>query len=90
MIEDEPRLLLVYFWQPACEPCRELRPQLEEVLESQPDMCRGVSLDVDAEPQAAIAHGIRRTPTVAFFKGGREVHRFHGGALPPSLRTMVG
>ena len=90
LIEEEPRLLLVYFWQPGCEPCRELLPQLEEVLAANTELCRAVSVDVDSEPAACSAYMIRRTPTVAFFKTGREVHRFHGGALPASVRRMVG
>ena len=90
LIEEEPRLLLVYFWQPGCEPCRELLPQLVKLLERTPDLCRGLSVDVDRQPAAALAHRVSRTPTVAFFKGGAEVHRFHGGALPASVRRMVG
>lgn len=90
LIEEESRLLLVYFWQRGCEPCRELLPQLEEAAAGHPELCRAVSVDVDRVPEAAKSHLVHSTPTVAFFRQGREVHRFHGGALPASVRRMVG
>ena len=84
-------MLLVLFWTPDCEPCRELRPQLERLAGEQSDLCGVVAVDVSREPEAAARHGVREFPTLVFFKRGRELHRFKGGALPAStLRLLSG
>jgi len=89
LLRREDRLVLVEFWTRRCEPCRELRPRLEELAAGQGGVCRVVAVDADGEPAAAERHGVRAFPTLVFFKGGRELHRLKGGALPPSTLELL-
>lgn len=90
LLRDEPRLLLVEFWARWCEPCRELRPQLERLARESAGLCRVVAVDADREPALAQRLQIRSLPTLLFFKAGSEIHRFKGGALPPSVIQLIG
>lgn len=80
---------MVEFWTPGCEPCRELRPQLERLAAEHAEVCRVVAVDAGRESDAAARHGVRELPTVVFFKKGRELHRFKGGALPASTLRLL-
>ncbi|MBO0687342.1 MAG: thioredoxin family protein [Candidatus Dormibacteraeota bacterium] len=84
---EEDRLLLVDFWHPSCEPCRELRRQLESLED---EACLLLALDASRHPLAAARHRVSDFPTVVFFKRGVELHRFKGGALPPSTLALLG
>ena len=85
LLRAEERLVLVAFWTPGCEPCRELRPELERLADEQGDLCRVVAVDASREGEAIVRHAVREFPTLVFFKRGRELHRFKGGALPGSI-----
>jgi thioredoxin-like negative regulator of GroEL len=80
---------MVEFWTPHCEPCRELRPQLEHLSAAHADVCLVVAVDASREPGAAARHGVSELPTVVFFKKGRELYRFKGGALPASTLRLL-
>ena len=90
LLGAEPGLILVEFWARWCEPCRELRPQLEALARDHAHLCTVVAVDADSEPVLAERLRIRSLPTLVFFKSGRELHRFKGGALPPSVIQMIG
>jgi thioredoxin 1 len=89
LLGEEQRLVLVSFWSPRCEPCRELRRELEGLRASAEPVCRLVAVDVEREPEAALRHGVREVPLLVFFKRGVELHRFRGGALPASTRRLL-
>jgi hypothetical protein len=48
-----------------------------------------VAVNAEEEPQAASRHGVEFFPTLAFFKGGKELRRLRGGALPPSTLQLL-
>jgi len=79
---EEDRLVLVSFWHQGCEPCRELRRELERLEDG---VCLVLAVDADRHPEASARTRVSEFPTVVFFKHGVEVHRFRGGALPPSM-----
>ncbi|HZV51970.1 MAG TPA: thioredoxin family protein [Candidatus Dormibacteraeota bacterium] len=89
LLGEEERLVLVSFWSPRCEPCRELRRELEGLRARGEGVCRLVAVDVEREPEAALRHGVREVPLLVFFKRGIELHRFRGGALPASTRRLL-
>jgi thioredoxin-like negative regulator of GroEL len=82
----EERLVLVEFWQPRCEPCRELRRELEPLDEG---VCLTLAVNADAEPEAAARYAVSAFPTLVFFKHGQELRRFKGGALPASTLARL-
>jgi len=89
LLRREERLVLVGFLTRGCEPCRELRPRLRELAERHGDRCVVVAVEADDHPDAAAGHAIRVFPTLVFFKGGQELHRLKGGALPASTLELL-
>jgi thioredoxin 1 len=79
--------VLVAFWTPGCEPCRELRGQLSVL---QTEVATLLAVNADQEPKAVAEHGVDHFPTLVFFKGGQELRRIRGGALPASTLRMLG
>jgi thioredoxin-like negative regulator of GroEL len=86
LLADESHLVLVAFWTPGCEPCRELRAQLSAL---QTEAAAVLAVNADQEPEAVRQHGIELFPTLVFFKRGRELRRLRGGALPASTLRML-
>src|ERR1700736_4660614 len=69
---------LVDFWAPWCPPCRTLAPTIEAIAEQFDGRADVAKLDIDRNPVAAAAHGIRSIPTVLIFRDGRVVDRIAG------------
>jgi thioredoxin 1 len=78
------RPVLVDFWAPWCPPCRILAPTIEAIAEQFDRRADVAKLDIDRNPEAAAAHGIRSIPTVLIFRAGRVVDRIIG--LQPRSR----
>jgi thioredoxin 1 len=86
LLEDS-RLVLVAFWTPGCEPCRELRGQLSGL---ETEVATILAVNADQEREVVEEHGVDVFPTLVFFKGGQELRRIRGGALPASTLRMLG
>jgi thioredoxin-like negative regulator of GroEL len=89
LLRREDRLVLVDFWTPDCEPCRELRRRLEDLAAREPDLCVVVAVEAGSERAAVLRHRVTEYPTLVFFKRGRELHRLKGGALPESTLRLL-
>jgi thioredoxin len=85
-LREEDRLVMVAFWTPGCEPCRELRSQLAEL---ETDTSAVLAVNADEQPEAVRQRGIAQYPTLVFYKRGRELRRLRGGALPASTLELL-
>lgn len=70
--------LLVDFWAPWCGPCKMMAPQFQQAARLLEPRFRLAKVNTEAEPGLATQFGIRSIPTLALFRGGREVARQAG------------
>jgi thioredoxin 2 len=77
-VESSDVPLVVDFWAPWCGPCQMMAPQYAAAAAELELAARLAKINTDAETSLASEFGIRSIPTMAMFKGGREVARQSG------------
>lgn len=89
LAESAHQPVLVDFWAPWCEPCKQLGPVLEKVVKSAGGKIKLVKMNIEEHPQIAERLGVRSIPAVIAFQRSQPVDGFMG-ALPESqLRGFI-
>jgi len=70
--------VVVDFWAPWCGPCKMMAPAFEQAARRLEPRVRLAKVNTDDEQTLGAQFGIRSIPTMALFKGGREVARQAG------------
>jgi thioredoxin 2 len=81
--------VLVDFWAPWCRPCKAMAPafvQAASILEPQ---VRLAKVNTDIEQALGNQYAIRSIPTLALFKGGKEIARQAGAMTAQDIVRWV-
>ncbi len=70
--------VLVDFWAPWCGPCKMMAPQFAQAAQLLEPQVRLAKVNTEAEQGLGVQYAIRSIPTLALFRGGREIARQPG------------
>lgn len=86
---SQNKIVLVDFWAPWCEPCKQLAPLLERVVKEQEGKIILAKINVDENPEIAAQLKVQSIPIVyAFFKG-QPVDAFMGIVSEQKLQAFL-
>jgi thioredoxin 1 len=81
--------VVVDFWAEWCGPCKQIGPALEELSDQYDGKVKIVKVDVDQNPGAASAMGVRGIPALFLFKDGEVVSNRAGAAPKAALESWI-
>ncbi len=81
--------VIVDFWAPWCQPCKQLTPIIEKVVKAQGGKVRLVKINIDEHPAIAGQLRVQSIPMVYAFKDGRPVDGFQGAQPESAVRQFV-
>lgn len=81
--------VIVDFWAPWCQPCKQLTPLLEKLVQETGGRVRLVKINIDTNQELAMQLRIQSVPTVYAFVGGRPVDAFVGAQPESKLRQFI-
>jgi putative thioredoxin len=83
------RPIIVDFWAPWCQPCRQLGPILEKLADEYNGRFTLAKVNVDENQEVAAAFGVQSIPYVAAVRDGRLASEFVGVHPEEKLREWL-
>ena len=81
--------VLVDFWAEWCAPCRKVDPLLSEIATEMAGKVEIVKLNIDENPETAMAYRVMSVPTLTIFKGGQPVQSVAGAKPKGDLVRFI-
>lgn len=89
IVKDSNLPVVVDFWAEWCGPCKQIGPALEELSIEMEGKIKVVKVDVDSNPSAAAALGVRGIPALFLFKDGQVISNKTGAAPKAALKSWI-
>ena len=80
--------VLFKFWAPWCNPCKSMTPVLEKALEKFEDV-ELRSVNVDEDPEQAVAHQVRSVPTLILMRSGAQAGKLVGARSLEEIEAFL-
>lgn len=81
--------VIVDFWAPWCEPCKQIGPVIEKLVRQAGGRVRLVKIDIDKSPEIAQTMRVQSIPAVYAFDRGRPVDGFVGAQPESQIKAFV-
>ena len=81
--------VVVDFWAEWCGPCKQIGPALEEISKEMEGRVKIAKVDVDSNPNSAVAMGVRGIPALFIFKDGEVISNRAGAAPKAALQSWI-
>ena len=81
--------VIVDFWAPWCEPCKQLGPMLEKAVTEAGGIVRMVKINVDDNQELAQQLRIQSIPAVYVFRDGKPVDGFTGAVPASQIKALI-
>lgn len=86
---SQSKPVLVDFWAPWCEPCKQLGPILEKTVAATRGKVKLVKMNIEDHPEVAGQMGIQSIPAVVAFVEGRPKDAFMGAQSEGEIRKFI-
>ena len=89
VIKDSKNIaIIVDFWAPWCEPCKQITPILEQLTAQYQGKAKLVKINIDENQQLAQQLNIQSIPTIMAFYEGQPINGFAGLKSPEEIKAF--